>query len=239
MKNDQKREWIRPWIWEWGYLTLKPLLDSVKEFSGLAEKENAKNIIDLGCGIKPYKSLFTFAEKFVGFDVEKNDAVDYVGLNWNLPFKNDEFDALISTQVLEHTSKINETVLEINRVVKNNGLIFISAPLIYPEHEPPYDFFRFTRYGLMEIFKDFEVIKISSSGGFLGTQFKLLNVFFNYLPFSKYWAFPIFTINNLAGEGLDCLFLFLKKTGIKSLEKIYEIYMRMPENFMIIMRNKK
>ncbi len=141
--------------------------------------------------------------------------------------------------MLEHTARIPETIREIKRVVKKNGLIFVSAPLTYPEHESPHDYFRFTRYGLMEMFKGFEFIEVTSSGGFLSTLFKLINVFLNYLPYAQYWAFPIFTINNIFGTVSDFCFSLLHKSGITYFEKIYEIYMRMPENFMIVMRNTK
>ncbi len=165
--------------------------------------------------------------------------MDVVGKNWDLPFKDNEFDALLTTQVLEHTAKISETVNEIRRVVKSGGLIFVSVPLTYPEHGVPYDYYRFTRYGLREIFKDFEVVSISASGGFLHTIFKLLNVFVNYFPHAKYWAFPIFIVNNILGVSIDAIFSTMRNSGIPSLEKIYDIYMRMPENFMITLRNKK
>lgn len=239
MSKKNCREWIRPYIWEWGFLTLQPLLQNLKDFASMLKRENLENILDLGCGVKPYESLFPLAKRYVGFDIVPGPEVDIVGKNWDLPFQDNEFDALLTTQVLEHTAHIPETVSEMRRVVKKDGLIFVSAPLTYPEHEPPYDYFRFTRYGLREIFREFEVVSITSSGGFLNTICKLLNVFVNYFPYAKYWAFPLFFINNVLGLIFDLFFFLLKGSRIESLEKIYEIYMRMPENFMIILRNTK
>ncbi|GAB1446101.1 hypothetical protein MASR2M41_18520 [Flammeovirgaceae bacterium] len=205
----------------------------------MLQQEKLEDILDLGCGTKPYVSLFPFAKRYVGFDIVAGPQIDVVGKNWDLPFQNDEFDALLTTQVLEHTACIVETVSEIRRVVKHNGLIFISAPLTYPEHEPPYDYFRFTRYGLQHLFHEFEIVSVTGSGGFLSTMCKLSNVFINYFPYAKYWAFPFFFINNIVGICFDFCFSFLQGCGVKSLERIYEIYMRMPENFMIILRNTK
>lgn len=237
--QPSKTEWMSPHIWEWSYLTLKPLKTNVKAFAQMLRKENCRFILDLGCGNKPYRELFPFAENYIGFDIVPGPEVDTVGVNWDLPFEENEFDALLTTQVLEHTAKISDTVDEIRRVVKKDGLLFISAPLTYPEHEPPYDYYRFTRYGLLEIFKDFEVVSISSSGGFLNTLCKLANVFLNYFPYAKYWAFPIFFLNNIAGMLFDRFFALLKISGLPTFNKIYEIYMRMPENFMLVLRNTK
>jgi SAM-dependent methyltransferase len=232
-------EWISPSIFDWSYLTLKPLLSEIKQYSRQLELEETETILDLGCGIKPYISLFPFAKKYIGFDIVAGPEVDVVGKNWELPFRDNEFDALLTTQVLEHTARISETVLEIKRVVKKDGLIFVSAPMTYPEHEVPYDYFRFTRYGLQEIFKDFEIVSITSSGGFIHTMFKLVNVFVNYFPHARYLGAPLFLINNLLGVSIDFCFSILNGKGNATLQKFYDIYMRMPENFMIVIRNTK
>lgn len=232
-------EWISPSIFDWSYLTLKPLLSEIKKYSRQLELEETETILDLGCGIKPYISLFPFAKKYIGFDIVAGPEVDVVGKNWELPFRDNEFDALLTTQVLEHTARISETVLEIKRVVKKDGLIFVSAPMTYPEHEVPYDYFRFTRYGLQEIFKDFEIVSITSSGGFIHTMFKLVNVFVNYFPYATYWGAPFFLVNNVLGVIIDFCFSILNGMGNATLQKFYDIYMRMPENFMIVIRNTK
>jgi len=248
MKNRSIQEKIfervHPRIWQWDYLGLKPLLNNLNIFSKNVEKEGAKTILDLGCGAKPYASLFKFADKFVGFDIEKNDRVDFVGYNWDLPFRDGEFDALISTQVLEHTAKITETVQEIRRVVKNDGLIYVSVPLTSPEHGIPYDFYRFTRFGLMEIFRDFEVLKIEPHNGYISTLFRLWNFFLNYLNYFsgfKYFLFPVFLINNILGLLFDKFFLiFFGKSKIPVFKEFYEkLYMGMTESYSMVLKNKK
>ncbi len=235
------RERLNPGICHWGYHSLVPLLVNLKEFSKLSNKEAVKNILDLGCGSKPYESLFPFAEKFIGFDVEKNERVDFVGFNWELPFQDDEFDALISTQVLEHTAKIPETVAEIRRVVKNGGLIFISVPLTFYEHGIPYDFYRFTRFGLMEIFKEFEIIKIVPHNGYLNTLLRMWNGFLNFLPGAKYFLFPVFFVNNILGIFFDkFFFLVFGKSKIPVFKEFYEkLYMGFTESYSMVLRNKK
>ena len=242
LKSAKKRinERLKPRLWNWDFIGLHPILKDIKKFSKLIKKDNPKKMLDLGCGVKPYASLFKFTDKFIGFDIAEDEGVDFVGENWDLPFKDDEFDGLISTQVLEHTAKIPETVQEIKRVVKNDGLVFVSVPFVFPEHGIPYDFYRFTRYGLKEVFKDFEIIEIIPSCGYISTQFRLANNFLMYVPLSKYIFFPIFFLNNILALAADftakVFFTLFGKKG----EWIYDnFYMGMPENYSIIVRNKK
>lgn len=239
--HSKARERILPKIYQWDYLGLKPLLENIKNFSKETKEEGVQKILDLGCGSKPYEAIFPFAEKFVGFDVERNERVDFVGFNWDLPFQDNEFDALISTQVLEHTAKIPETVKEIRRVVKSGGLIYISVPLTFPEHGIPYDFYRFTRFGLMEIFKEFEVVKIEPHNGYISTMFRLWNVFLNYFPGARYFLFPIFFVNNVLGIFFDKFFLiFFGKSKIPVFREFYEkLYMGFTESYSVVLRNKK
>lgn len=244
MKSDKKNiiigEQLNPCILHWGYLALKPIVENLKIFSMKAKEENVRIILDLGCGTKPYKSLFGFSDKFVGFDIEKNEKVDVIGFNWDLPFHDNEFDALISTQVLEHTAKITETVSEIRRVVKNNGLIFISAPFVFPIHGAPYDYYRFSKYGLLEIFKGFEFIEITPLNGFINTHLRLVNIFLNNIPFSKYFLFPVFFINNILAILSDNVFKIVLNLFGKKGRIIYNnVYMGMPENYVVVLRNKK
>lgn len=237
INNDR----INPRMWRWDYLALRSILKNLREFSKTVQKNNAKKILDLGCGTKPYETLFKFSNQFVGFDIEKNDRVDVIGFNWDLPFEDNEFDALISTQVLEHTAKIGETIKEIRRVVKNDGLVFISAPFVFPVLGAPYDYYRFTKYGLLEIFKDFEVIKIIPSGGFANTILRMFNVFLFSIPGIRYLFTPFYFFNNLSALFFDqTIFLIHNLLREKKIGGLVEnLYFSFPENYCLVVRNKK
>ena len=51
--------------------------------------------------------------------------------------------------MLEHVENIDLLLAECNRVIKVGGEFVVSVPFLYREHEQPYDFRRFTSYGLM------------------------------------------------------------------------------------------
>jgi SAM-dependent methyltransferase len=46
-----------------------------------------------------------------------------------------------------------QVVREIARVLRPNGYVILTTPLYYPIHEEPYDFFRFTPFGLRHLFE--------------------------------------------------------------------------------------
>lgn len=89
----------------------------------------------------------------------------------NIPIDGDRYDAVIFTQVMEHLSEPRKVVAELFRVLKPGGKLFYSAPLFFHEHEQPYDFMRYTQFGVRSIFEGagFFVPKVEWMEGYLGT----------------------------------------------------------------------
>src|SRR5690348_411278 len=65
-----------------------------------------------------------------------------------LPFADASFDAVFCLEVLEHVSDPAQVVSEIARVTRPGGRAWISMPFLYPLHDAPYDFQRYSEYGL-------------------------------------------------------------------------------------------
>lgn len=107
------------------------------------------NVLEIGCGQKPYAEWFSNADSYIGLDVttaEKN--VDVLGNGTMLPFKDNSFDAVASFQVLEHISDPQVFIKEMGRVLNVDGRGIILTNQSWPLHEVPHDYFRFTRFGL-------------------------------------------------------------------------------------------
>lgn len=135
------------------------------------------SILDFGCGSKPYEHLFLQRESYTGVEikvsgpnheVEKfgiNSKVDYFYDGKTLPFKDSSFDAVVSFEVFEHIFNIDEVVKEIFRVLKPGGTLLISVPFAWNEHEVPYDFARYTSYGISHILKKskFNIIELKKT----------------------------------------------------------------------------
>ena len=82
-----------------------------------------------------------------------------------LPFKNEVFDGVWITAVLEHVLEPHVVVEQIYRVLKPGGLIYAETPFMQQVHEGPHDFTRFTRSGHRWLFRKFDQIDAGILGG--------------------------------------------------------------------------
>jgi SAM-dependent methyltransferase len=65
-----------------------------------------------------------------------------------LPFSDECFDGVVCLEVLEHVPDPASVMSELARVLKSGGRAWISMPFLYPLHDAPFDFQRYTEYGL-------------------------------------------------------------------------------------------
>lgn len=122
-----------------------------KEMAGLSPRLSGR-MVDVGCGQQPYRHLFNVDEYCaVELDTEDNrrtKRADFFYDGRTLPFDSENFDALLCNQVLEHVPGDEAFIAELARVVKPGGLLVLTAPFVWDEHEQPYDFKRYTSFGL-------------------------------------------------------------------------------------------
>jgi len=130
-------------------ITRKYLLEhkyfTVDNWVKKCKAENKKLILDFGCGTGGVSLPFLKAGiKTVSMDASfgmvnklrekvklfKLECYCVVGDAENLPFKNGSFDALTCAGVLHHISDIKKGLAEQLRVLKENGLLFISEPFM-------------------------------------------------------------------------------------------------------------
>jgi len=109
------------------------------------------------------RNRFPDAAEYVGFDVLDGENVDIVGdvheLSKLVP--NDHFDIVFSTSVFEHLVFPWKAALEINRVLKPGGFVLTQTHPAWPEHEMPWDFWRFPHQAFVSLFNKhtgFEII---------------------------------------------------------------------------------
>ena len=171
------------------FINRNSLYTTIRDFAKNTPSE--AKILDVGCGIKPYRSLFV-SNSYTGIDIAGGGHVDdaktvdayYDG--YTIPYSDASFDTLICTQVLEHADDPEILVKECARVLKTGGRAFFSMPFVYPEHEIPYDFRRFTRFEHQRLFEknNFSEIKITQTTGIFGTFGQLFVVWiFEGIPF--------------------------------------------------------
>jgi len=112
-------------------------------------------LLDVGCGQRPYeKTFFASATQYIGADyLSDRSRPDVVCSATALPFPENEFDTVASTEVLEHVGEPLVALNEMRRVLKPGGYLILSTPMYWPRHDLPYDFFRYPYDGLLHLVK--------------------------------------------------------------------------------------
>jgi SAM-dependent methyltransferase len=109
-------------------------------------------LLDVGCGIKPYRALFT-VDRYVGLDVDSETtrrlgSADVLYAGGRFPFDDASFDAVLCNQVLEHIFEPDAFLQEIRRVLRPGGKLLLTVPFVWDEHEQPFDYARYSSFGL-------------------------------------------------------------------------------------------
>lgn len=110
-------------------------------------------VLDVGCGLRPYETFFSHA-KYTGIDVAESGRlaegkkIDFEFDGVNIPFKDNSYDIVICTEVLEHAIQPEGLLKEITRVLDSEGRLFLTVPFIWGLHELPFDFRRYTTVGI-------------------------------------------------------------------------------------------
>lgn len=146
-------------------LLLKAVQSALSNFKG--------EVLDVGCGRMPYKSLILSAQSrathYIGLDLP-TDNYDPPDLSWNgqtIPLPDRSVDSAMLTEVLEHCPDPKAVMKEVHRVLRPGGFLFLTVPFIWPIHNVPDDEFRYTPFSLRRILETagFSDARIEATGG--------------------------------------------------------------------------
>lgn len=159
-------------------------------------------VLDFGCGSKPYRRLFEHAESYVGVDIEQSghdhasSDIDIFYDGTTLPFGDASFDAAVSFETFEHVPDIDRMLGELARVITPGGLLLVSTPFAFPEHETPFDFRRLTRFGWTRLIEahGFEAVDVRTTGGYVLTLVQLWQTYVKSLARGSRAATTIFNL---------------------------------------------
>jgi SAM-dependent methyltransferase len=131
-------------------------------------------MLDAGAGQNPYKHLFDHV-RYESTDFLKVDKaygeVSYVCDLSSIPVGAERYELVLLTQVLEHLPEPRLVLRELHRILKPGGMLWLSAPLFFAEHEVPYDYYRYTQFGFRHLLQSsgFRVERIEWLEGYYGT----------------------------------------------------------------------
>jgi len=182
------------------YFARAGLRDAMVEFS----PRLSGSLLDIGCGSKPYRSLFN-VDAYIGLDIDSDNSrkrgiADQLYDGGEFPFPNDFFDSALCNQVLEHVFNPDEFLSEIKRVLKPRGKLLLTVPFVWDEHEQPYDFARYSSFGLRALLErqGFKIIEHKKLGADASIIFQLTNAYFykitQHLPIRIKWVFTVTVI---------------------------------------------
>jgi SAM-dependent methyltransferase len=142
----------------------------VRDIRRALKGNGSGTVLDVGCGGRPYEPWLAPGSAYVGFDTRASPSsvVDAWALAAALPVRTAAVDTVLCTQVLEHLPDPAAAIQEMARVLRPGGTLILTAPQAWFLHEEPFDFFRFTRYGLEALCRrgGLDVVQTNSQGGF-------------------------------------------------------------------------
>src|SRR6266852_7390538 len=89
-------------------------------------------VLDIGGRLQPYRPLLgTRTKRYVAMDLQMTPLVNVGAAAEALPFRDAQFDFVICTQVFEYLPDPRLAVAEIKRVLRQGGVLFLSAPSVF------------------------------------------------------------------------------------------------------------
>jgi SAM-dependent methyltransferase len=168
--------------------------------------------------------------ELINSDVYYTSTVNLIADVTLLPFADSSFDFVLAEGVLEHVVSPVRGVEEIHRILKPDGLLFVTSPFMLGVHMPQIDFTRWTKSGLISLLRNFEVVESGIiDGAFVALAYqisyismlvsprklvKFINLFVNLGLIPLKFIDPIFRRRPVSEDTACSLYLISRKTEI-------------------------
>jgi SAM-dependent methyltransferase len=130
------------------------------------------SVLDYGCADVPYRRFFGPETDYVAADLPGNPQASVeIADDGTVPCEDESFDAVMSTQVLEHVGDPGLYLSECHRVLRPGGRLLLSTHGMMLYHPDPVDYWRWTCAGLRRIVEDtgFEIVRFEGIMGLTAT----------------------------------------------------------------------
>ncbi|MBX3739036.1 MAG: glycosyltransferase [Candidatus Didemnitutus sp.] len=163
---------------------LRAVREAAPQFHGV--------FLDIGCGVMPYREIIRQAApkltRYIGLDLEGSAIYRAeVDLRWDgrrIPLEDASVDSAMLTEVLEHCPEPWVVLKEARRVLKPGGVLFFTVPYIWPLHDAPWDFFRYTPFALEKLLAEagFADVKLQALGGWNASLAQMIGLWLKRSP---------------------------------------------------------
>ena len=162
--NNRCRENLGAWI----------DAEIVKLQNGQSEEEPLK-IVNIGAGGWAYDQISKLENaEIVQVDIDEDRNPDVVADVCDMKmFEDNSVDAIFMIEVLEHVAEPWNAIPEIHRILKPSGKLILSTPLMFPLHDEPYDYYRYTKHGLEYLLKPFGQVSIRERNSYINSIYVL------------------------------------------------------------------
>lgn len=169
----------------------RSILDGVRAFAdGLPA---GARVLDAGAGDAPYAELFRDVE-YVTADWPNSvhpgaRRADIVASLAALPVPDASFQAVLCTEVLEHVARPDRVLAELARILVPGGALCATVPFVWPLHEEPFDYFRYTPAALTELLQaaGFDDVVVVPRSGLLTTLAQIADLVRGLYPTDPRW----------------------------------------------------
>jgi SAM-dependent methyltransferase len=151
--------------------TLSAKLTRITLDTFIERHATSRRTLDIGAQNGPYAAYFPDR---VALDVQRGIGVQVIGDAQALGIRDGSFDVVLCTEVLEHLPEPQRAIDEMFRVLVPGGLLLLTTRFLFPIHDAPHDYFRFTKYGLRHLLRRFELIELEEETDAVGTIAVLL-----------------------------------------------------------------
>lgn len=123
--------------------------------------------LDIGAQTGPYKTWFP---NRVPIDIFWRPGIAVVTDAQRLGLADESFDVVLCTEVLEHLPEPQAAIDEMFRVLKPGGTLILTTRFLFPIHDAPHDYFRFTKFGLRHLTRRFEAVTVEEETSTMGAM---------------------------------------------------------------------
>jgi SAM-dependent methyltransferase len=173
---------------------LQPLKGSMLHPQWLSDRFHARSrehlkdiiggrVLDIGSGDSDHSSLLGVDVRLIRMDYPDTNAwyrvkPDVYADATCLPVPDDSMNSILLLEVMEHIFEYRQVMRECRRALAAGGQLFLSVPFVYPVHDAPHDYHRFTIHGLVaELSRaGFEVENVSAHGNSILVALQMLNL---------------------------------------------------------------